>query len=311
MADIFILYEREDLQVALEIATGLKNAGYSTWYYEEDSIPGCDYDPQIIEQIKDCKVIIPLISNDFVESPKKIEEMELAHREGKKIIPILVNLKYIGLEKRAPALYQIIKSIAAMGASPQDITGKIPRIIKGLEHLGIQPEREPIKVANHAKAQMQDERSIDEDKPCDIFTIYAEEDGKLVRDIAKGLENVGYSTLYYERDAIPGDDHFEWSGREIKRCQAVIFIISCSSIKSYQVEFEIQWAGQLGKHIIPLLVDISYEELVEEKPNFGVILGSRSCMPIREEEVSTLIPRIVKGAPTKGDPPRTRRGSTG
>jgi hypothetical protein len=36
MSDVFISHAEEDVSVALELAQGLRAAGYSTWCYEED-----------------------------------------------------------------------------------------------------------------------------------------------------------------------------------------------------------------------------------------------------------------------------------
>ena len=43
MSDVFIAHVEEDADVALEIALSLEEAGYTTWCYEVDSIPGPSY----------------------------------------------------------------------------------------------------------------------------------------------------------------------------------------------------------------------------------------------------------------------------
>jgi len=43
MSDVFISHVEEDAEIALEIALGLEEAGYTTWCYEVDSIPGPSY----------------------------------------------------------------------------------------------------------------------------------------------------------------------------------------------------------------------------------------------------------------------------
>jgi hypothetical protein len=40
MSDIFISHVEEDEGIAQEIARGLESAGYTTWYYERDGVPG-------------------------------------------------------------------------------------------------------------------------------------------------------------------------------------------------------------------------------------------------------------------------------
>jgi len=43
VSDVFISHVEEDADIALEIALGLEEAGYTTWCYEADSIPGPSY----------------------------------------------------------------------------------------------------------------------------------------------------------------------------------------------------------------------------------------------------------------------------
>jgi len=43
VSDVFISHVEEDADSALEIALGLEEAGYTTWCYEGDSIPGPSY----------------------------------------------------------------------------------------------------------------------------------------------------------------------------------------------------------------------------------------------------------------------------
>ena len=43
MNHVFISHVKEDADVAFELALALEEAGYSTWCYELDSIPGPSY----------------------------------------------------------------------------------------------------------------------------------------------------------------------------------------------------------------------------------------------------------------------------
>ena len=51
MSDIFISYVEEDSSVATQVGDGLQAAGYSTWLYERDSLPGPAYLLQMGEAI--------------------------------------------------------------------------------------------------------------------------------------------------------------------------------------------------------------------------------------------------------------------
>ena len=71
MADIFVSHVEEDSDVALEIANGLETAGYTTWHYERDSVPGVPYLLQTGEAIAGSRAFILLISPHSLESREK------------------------------------------------------------------------------------------------------------------------------------------------------------------------------------------------------------------------------------------------
>jgi hypothetical protein len=43
MGHIFISHAEKDAGLALELAKGLEAAGYKTWYFERDSLPGLSW----------------------------------------------------------------------------------------------------------------------------------------------------------------------------------------------------------------------------------------------------------------------------
>jgi len=65
MHDIFIAHVEEDARVALEITVGLEEAGYSTWCYEVDNIPGPSYLLQTGQRIDQAKAIVVVISPPY------------------------------------------------------------------------------------------------------------------------------------------------------------------------------------------------------------------------------------------------------
>ncbi len=40
MSRVFVSHVAEDSALAVRLARGLEDAGYATWYYERDSLPG-------------------------------------------------------------------------------------------------------------------------------------------------------------------------------------------------------------------------------------------------------------------------------
>ena len=61
MSHIFISHVEEDAEIAREIADSLESAGYSTWYYERDTIPGASYLMQVTEAIDRCQAVVLLV----------------------------------------------------------------------------------------------------------------------------------------------------------------------------------------------------------------------------------------------------------
>ncbi|MBI3660543.1 toll/interleukin-1 receptor domain-containing protein, partial [Candidatus Acetothermia bacterium] len=49
--DIFISHAQKDTSIAVQIANGLEESGYTTWYYERDSFPGPSYLEQVEQAI--------------------------------------------------------------------------------------------------------------------------------------------------------------------------------------------------------------------------------------------------------------------
>jgi hypothetical protein len=52
MGPIFISHSEKDLALVNEMARGLEAAGYSTWYFERDVVPGTSYLVRIAQAIE-------------------------------------------------------------------------------------------------------------------------------------------------------------------------------------------------------------------------------------------------------------------
>lgn len=65
---IFISYDSKDSDVALRLAKALRAAGFGTWAYEEDSLPGPSYLEQIVNAIQESDVVAIVISQESLRS---------------------------------------------------------------------------------------------------------------------------------------------------------------------------------------------------------------------------------------------------
>jgi len=142
-SDIFISYVEEDARIVLQLAEGLEAAGYTTWYYERDSLPGPSYLLQIIQAIEQSQAFLLVISPDSLGSHQVTREIERAHEIGKPFVPVLFNITHVDFQQRQLLWNQALGTATSISIQPEDIGVTLPRIVAGLKALGIQPS-EPL-----------------------------------------------------------------------------------------------------------------------------------------------------------------------
>jgi len=157
MNDVFISHVEEDDSVALETAQSLEAAGYSTWYYERDSLPGLSHLLQTGRGIEQSQAVIVLISAGSLSSWQVDREIDHAHECGKPFVPLLLDIKHVEFQNRQPKWRMAMGTTASIQIPPQGISAVVPRIIRGLEALGIKPARSNLTVTR-------DKTSIEKEK---------------------------------------------------------------------------------------------------------------------------------------------------
>ncbi len=140
MSDVFIAHVEEDAEVTLEIALGLEEAGYTTWCYEVDSIPGPSYLIQTGQAVEQTKAVVVVISPHSVGSRQVTKEVVRAHESGKEFIPVLRGITHIEFQNRQPEWREAVGAAASIGIPLEGVAGILPRIVDGLKALGILPE---------------------------------------------------------------------------------------------------------------------------------------------------------------------------
>jgi TIR domain len=142
-----------------------------------------------------------------------------------------------------------------------------------------------------------------------VFISHVEEDQGLALEIARGLEAVGFSTWYYERDSEPGMSYLLQVHAAIEQCGAVVVLISPDSVRSYQMTKEVVRAHETGKAFIPVRYNIAHAEFQRRQPEWNIAIGAAASIPIPPDGVAAIIPRIARGLQQlnpygSGDAPR-------
>jgi len=160
MINVFISHVEEDAEIAREIAEGLEREGFSTWYYERDSLPGVDHLDQTAEAIEKSQAVLVLISTESLASNQVDTEVKLAHELGKRYVPVLKNLKHSefqGLNR----VWRVAMGMAATISIPPAGIGEIlPRLVAGLRRMGIgsdaMPKEQEARAAAPALPELED-----------------------------------------------------------------------------------------------------------------------------------------------------------
>lgn len=152
MSDIFMSYVEEDSSVATQIGDGLQAAGYSTWLYERDSLPGIAYLLQTGEAITLSQAFVLIISPDSVVSNQVTAEVVRAHENNVPFFPLLHGITHLEFQESQPLWRQAIGAATSIAIDEGNIPALAERIVRALEAMGIQPSQAPKPVAETLEA---------------------------------------------------------------------------------------------------------------------------------------------------------------
>lgn len=90
MTGIFISYSRKDFAIAQKLIKEFESIDLDVWVDWEDIPPAVGWLDQILRGIEQAEVFVFLISPDSIKSEVCNVELEHAHKNAKRIIPIVV-----------------------------------------------------------------------------------------------------------------------------------------------------------------------------------------------------------------------------
>jgi hypothetical protein len=139
MADVFISHVAEDGQIAKSLSDAIKEAGFTTWLYEFDTVAGVSYLIQVVTAIDQAKAFLLLISRNSLGSHQVSTEVVRAHESQKAFVPILIDVSHAEFQKRQPEWRAAIGASTSLKLDGPDLSLVLPRIIAGLKALLTQP----------------------------------------------------------------------------------------------------------------------------------------------------------------------------
>jgi hypothetical protein len=135
VSTIFISHVEEDAALSSELAGGLEAAGFSTWRYQRDTVPGAPYLTQVRKAIEECSAVVLIVSPKSLDSSQVTSEVVRAFESGKHFVPVLSGITDAEFKERQPLWGQALGAATSILIPPQGIAATLPRISDGLKAL--------------------------------------------------------------------------------------------------------------------------------------------------------------------------------
>lgn len=138
-----------------------------------------------------------------------------------------------------------------------------------------------------------------------IFLSHANEDSEIALQLVAQIEGLSSFLVWrYESDYQAGDSYLLVTRAAIDACPIFLLLITPASVKSHQVEVEIEHAFEQKKKIIPVLFGISDAQYKQSNPLFAQIMGTKTSVCLGPESVA-LIARHICASVTRELTPRS------
>jgi hypothetical protein len=120
MGRVFISHVAEDGPDAAAIAALLEKAGFDTWLYERDSVPGVSYLDQVEAGLVGSAALVVILSERTLASSQVNIELVRAHEIERPIVPLVKGLTFDELRRRKPRWAFLLGGAVAvdMSAAP-------------------------------------------------------------------------------------------------------------------------------------------------------------------------------------------------
>jgi formylglycine-generating enzyme required for sulfatase activity len=296
--DVFISYSARDKAVADAVCATLESKKIRCWIAPRDVLPGEKWVAALIDAIGQSRAFVLVFSEGANRSPQVLNEVGEAVDRGIPIIPF--RIEDVPPSKEIGYYIKAIHWLDALGSPLEVHLNKLADTVQALIPARDVAETEVTPPAPVAAEKVSPGHVA---AKWDVFISHVEEDGVIVLEVAQGLEAAGYTTWYYERDALPGVSYLAQVRQAIEQSQAVVVIISSHSLSSQQVAKEVM-AGQEGeKPLIPVLRGITRLEFQKTQQGWPEAVAAATSISIPVEGTAAILPRVIHGLNALGIQP--------
>jgi hypothetical protein len=156
MGSVFVSYSHRDAahrDAFRAAAQGLENAGLVSLWHDTEVLPGAPWAEEIWRQLNGARVVVALLSPDFLQSPWCVSELartlELRDRGLLDVVPVIVRQcawreSPLGVIQALPTAGTPIENWVDPGAGWADVVVGIERLLKGERVQPALPSREDV-----------------------------------------------------------------------------------------------------------------------------------------------------------------------
>jgi hypothetical protein len=122
---VFLSYAPADKEWAKALASQLSNAGFKTWYADEELFPGDNWQLRIGQALEDSDAMIVLLSPDWAESRSARQEIQYAlgsPKFGGRLISVLI--------RPTENIPWILRRLQSVEGDPREVGKRIVEILK-------------------------------------------------------------------------------------------------------------------------------------------------------------------------------------
>lgn len=125
-------------------------------------------------------------------------------------------------------------------------------------------------------------------KPVDVFLCNVSTNSATALKLSRLLEQHRLTTWFYQRDAVPGLSFRRQVTGAIHRAGAAVLVISEAAIRSEEFAEQVRTLGESHCPVVPLLVDISADDLNRRPVSWRSLLRSRDFIEVPDEQLRSV-----------------------
>lgn len=276
--DVFISYSSTDIDVAQKVYAYLQQKGLKPWIAPQCIPAGEPYARAITNGISKCRLMVAILSKSSNSSDNVLNEVDQAHREGKVILPFIIDNTEMCGEMR----YYLSRK-QWINAYPEVTTAQCEQLFKAIR-VYIQPSSEEKLQSREIPNEPQEESQDVKPAKQKLETTPEPEKGK--GDVAKTMME-----KFPEMGLVPASS-FEWQKPKKARLLSVIFfVISIVSLYFFinflVCRYTIKWTSPTANEMKIVRCDdtvesgvspyyylkhLNYEEYTSQ-PSIGMVSG--------------------------------------